>query len=318
MREYKKKGINLLPYVKPKKSIFLLIFRALGLIFEPLNWLMSYLSKWKLPKLELRPGFSPTDGGINLLPHRYHVAPKKKETKTKVVKGKYQIKEEELVWFAEQFGLMLDAGIPIVQILDLLGGQAKERFRGTIYDVKRKVEDGACLHEAMGNGAGFPSFFVSVVGAGELGGILDTVMHHLVELMDQKRKYDVSFPWFLPTPGRVIRWRAIQKKAQLAYFCRMFFILISSGVQVLEVLEVLAKEMPNKKMRDACTAVRIRVLEGKNIADPMSEFKCFQEIVELIAVGECTGRLDAILQKIAEMKEKEIERIAGRRITLTL
>jgi type IV pilus assembly protein PilC len=100
----------------------------------------------------------------------------------------------------------------------------------------------------------------------------------------------------------------IMKKIAVARFCRTFATLTSSGVPILDGLEITAKTSGNAIIEDAIMAVRKAVETGRTIAEPLTETKVFPPmVVQMIGVGEQTGALDAMLSKIAEFYEEEVD-----------
>ena len=100
----------------------------------------------------------------------------------------------------------------------------------------------------------------------------------------------------------------ILKKIAVARFCRTFATLTSSGVPILDGLEITAKTSGNAIIEDAIMMVRKSVETGRTIAEPLAETKVFPPmVVQMIGVGEQTGALDAMLSKIAEFYEEEVD-----------
>ncbi len=98
------------------------------------------------------------------------------------------------------------------------------------------------------------------------------------------------------------------QKIAVARFCRTLSTLISSGVPILEGLEITAKTAGNAIIEDAIMAVRKSVEEGKTLSGPLRETKVFPAmVVQMIHVGEQTGALDQMLSKIAEFYEEEVD-----------
>jgi type IV pilus assembly protein PilC len=100
----------------------------------------------------------------------------------------------------------------------------------------------------------------------------------------------------------------IMRKIAVARFCRTLATLTSSGVPILDGLEITAKTAGNAIIEDAVMNVRKAVESGKTIAEPLAETKVFPPmVVQMIGVGEQTGALDAMLNKIAEFYEEEVD-----------
>ena len=88
--------------------------------------------------------------------------------------------------------------------------------------------------------------------------------------------------------------------------------MISSGVPILDALDVTAKTAGNRIVEDGIYYVRNKISEGKNIAGPLLETKVFPPmVVQMIGVGEATGAMDAMLQKIADFYDDEVDSAVG-------
>lgn len=294
--------------------------------------------------------------------------------------------------FTRQFSVMLDAGLPLVQCLEILGEQEEDRtFREIIQQVRTDVESGASLADAMRkHPKAFNNLYVSMIQAGEAGGILDIILQRLaqyiekvVRLQSQVKSaliYPVSIlliaagvvyiilwkvipvfeqlfsglggelPWltrqvvnasnfvgrfgWLVIIGLILLYFAILRyhktqggrrvidglllripvvgmllrKIAVARFCRTLATLTSSGVPILDGLEITAKTSGNAIIEDAIMAVRKAVEEGKTISMPLAETKVFPPmVVQMINVGEQTGALDQMLSKIADFYEEEVD-----------
>jgi type IV pilus assembly protein PilC len=306
--------------------------------------------------------------------------------------GPGKVNSRRLAVFTRQFSVMIDAGLPLVQCLEILGGQQDNRlFQKIILAVRQDVESGSSLAEAMRkHPKAFDDLFVNMVAAGEAGGILDTILRRLstyiekaVKLQGQVKTaliYPVSvlliasivvfiilwkvIPTFaalfaalgaqLPLPTRLViiasnfvaryiifigiaiavgifflnRYYAtyrgrrvidgiilklpvlgdIMRKIAVARFCRTLATLTSSGVPILDGLEITARTAGNAIIEDAILGVRKSVEAGRTIAEPLAETKVFPSmVVQMISVGEQTGALDAMLTKIAEFYEDEVD-----------
>jgi len=106
----------------------------------------------------------------------------------------------------------------------------------------------------------------------------------------------------LPVFGDLIRKVAVSK------FTRTMGTMLSSGVAILEALEIVAKTAGNKTIEKAVYSVRSDIAEGRTMADPLIESGVFPSMVcQMIAVGESTGALDAMLEKIAIFYDEEVD-----------
>ena len=98
------------------------------------------------------------------------------------------------------------------------------------------------------------------------------------------------------------------KKVAVAKFTRTLGTLISSGVAILDGLEITAKTAGNKVVEEAVMKTRSNIAEGKTIAEPLKDSGVFPPmVVQMISVGEQTGALDAMLTKIADFYDEEVD-----------
>ena len=105
----------------------------------------------------------------------------------------------------------------------------------------------------------------------------------------------------LPVVGELIR------KIAVAKFCRTFSTLVSSGVPVLQSLDIVGKTSGNKVVEEAVVKSKKFVQEGESLSEPLSRSGVFPPmVVRMISVGEKTGRLEEMLTKIAQFYEEEV------------
>jgi type IV pilus assembly protein PilC len=323
-------------------------------------------------------------------------AKKEKSGKT----GK-KVAAKNLAVFTRQFSVMIDAGLPLVQCLDILGSQEEDKnFAFVIGATRMDVESGASLADAMRkHPKTFDPLFTNMIAAGEAGGILDTILKRLATYIEKAVKlagqvksamiYPIAviviagvvvgvilwkvIPTFaqlfaglgadLPLPTRVVislsnnlvsyfpfllvgggaaaygfrtyyatdnGRRAIDRtvlklpvlgnimrKIAVARFCRTLSTLISSGVPILDGLEITAKTAGNAIVEDAIMATRKSIERGETISAPLKETKVFPSMVtQMIGVGEATGALDTMLAKIADFYEEEVDTAVAGLLTL--
>jgi type IV pilus assembly protein PilC len=316
------------------------------------------------------------------------------------VKGK-KVDAKNLAVFTRQFSVMIDAGLPLVQCLDILGRQEEDKhFAKVILQTRADVEAGLSLADAMKkHPKTFDALFTNMVAAGEAGGILDTILKRLavyiekaVKLTNQVKSamiYPIAvitiaagvvtvilwkvIPTFatlfaglgadLPLPTRVVIWLSnmvakflpfiivglvafsfafrqyyataggrrvidgvslrlpvlglILRKIAVARFCRTLSTLVSSGVPILDGLEITAKTAGNAVVEDAIRLARTKIERGETIAAPLKETAVFPPMVtQMIGVGEATGALDAMLGKIADFYEDEVDTAVAGLLTL--
>ncbi|GJL53739.1 MAG: type II secretion system protein F [Nitrospirales bacterium] len=101
------------------------------------------------------------------------------------------------------------------------------------------------------------------------------------------------------------------QKSSVVQFSRTLGILLNSGVPILEGLAVAGRVSGNRLVEEAIQHVRLRIREGETIAQPLAQSAIFPPLVtHMIRVGEATGALDAMLEQIADLYEKEMDRTA--------
>jgi type IV pilus assembly protein PilC len=308
---------------------------------------------------------------------------------------------KNLAVFVRQFSVMIDAGLPLVQCLDILGSQEEDKnFAAVILQTRTDVESGASLADAMKrHPKTFDPLFTNMIAAGEAGGILDTILKRLATYIEKAVKlagqvksamiYPIAviaiagivvgvilwkvIPTFaslfsglgadLPLPTRVVialsnnlvrffpfifvgagaaAWAFktyyaspngrrvvdkitlrmpvlgnIMRKIAVARFCRTLSTLISSGVPILDGLEITAKTAGNSVIEDAIMLTRKSIERGETISVPLKETAVFPSMVtQMIGVGEATGALDTMLGKIADFYEEEVDTAVAGLLTL--
>jgi type IV pilus assembly protein PilC len=303
------------------------------------------------------------------------------------------VKDKDIVVFSRQFATMIDAGLPLVQALDILSTQVENKsLAKALTTIKGDVEAGSTYADALRKHQKiFSDLYANMVAAGESGGILDTILNRLAAYIEKSMKlkkkvkgamiYPIvvstiaigviavimvfvvptfakmfaSFGGQLPAPTRLVMsmssfiaglgglivvillvaavvafaqirkteggkkatdaiflklpiFGILLKKVAVAKFTRTLGTLISSGVPILDGLEITAKTAGNKVIEHAVMDVRQAVSEGKTLAEPLMKSRVFPPMVtHMIAVGEATGALDVMLSKIADFYDDEVD-----------
>src|SRR5216683_2626160 len=203
------------------------------------------------------------------------------------------ISQKDIVIFTRQFATMIDAGLPLVQCLDILASQLDNlAFREVLTKVKVKVESGSTLADALKDHPKvFDTLFVQLVAAGEIGGILDTILNRLAAYIEKNEK--------------------LKSKVKGAMVYPSIVLTVAIGVTVvpiLDALEVVAKSAGNSVVEKAIRYTKEKISEGKTIVQPLSETKVFPSmVVQMIGVGEATGAMDQMLTKIADFYDDEVD-----------
>ncbi len=305
---------------------------------------------------------------------------------------KEKVKGKDLAVFTRQFATMIDAGLPLVQCLEILGSQQQNKtFQKTIKDIKASIEGGSTFAAALKKHPDiFDALYTNLVAAGEVGGMLDTILARLATYIEKSEKlkgrvkgamiYPIVvlsvaagavavlllfvIPIFakmfadvgaaLPAPTQFVLdlsnflkhyiiymiigiaaiYFAIRsyyktangklvidglllklpvfgeliRKNAVARFTRTLSTMISSGVPVMEGLEIVARTSGNQIIENAIMKARESIAAGKTIAEPLAQTKVFPSmVVQMISVGEATGNMDAMLSKIADFYDEEVD-----------
>jgi type IV pilus assembly protein PilC len=311
-----------------------------------------------------------------------------------------KVKSKELAVFTRQFSVMIDAGLPLVQCLEILSSQQENKaFGRMLAGVRGTVEGGSSVANALRQyPKAFDDLYTNMVEAGESGGILDTILQRLSTYIEKAVKLKRSVqsamiypaavvviaggvvtlllwkvvPIFttlfaglgasLPLPTRMVialshfvatfgpviivlvillgvglRWYyhtpqgrmvidslilkipvlgPVMRKISVARFSRTLGTLITSGVPMLESMDITSRTSGNAVIEKAIVQVRKAIEAGRTIVDPLRETGVFPNmVVQMIGVGEHTGALDAMLQKIADFYEDEVDAAVGDLLT---
>ena len=303
------------------------------------------------------------------------------------------VNTEDVTNFARQFSAMISAGLPLVQCLNILSEQTENpNFKKVLVSVTQNVETGNSLADSLGKHPEiFPELFVNMIAAGEVGGILDTILIRLATFLEKaaglKRKIKgammypmvisvvavlavaallifvipvfskmfadfgadlpkptqmvVDMSNFMKTPTKIlpiiaalvlggigfVKYRKtpkgrlktdalllkipvmgdLAKKSSVAQFSRTLGTLLTSGVSILEALEITAKTANNMVVREALRSMIGAISEGKTITEPMKTTGVFPPmVIQMVAVGEESGGLDQMLNKIADFYDEEV------------
>jgi len=146
------------------------------------------------------------------------------------------------------------------------------------------------------------SNFVLIVGS------ITALTAFFIRFAKTPRGKEVIHPLALKLPvfGDIIR------KVAVARFTRTLGTMVSSGVPILEALNICARTGGNKVVERDVQRARVSISEGKTMAEPLGASNVFPPmVVQMIGVGESTGALDAMLQKIADFYEDEVDNAVG-------
>lgn len=313
------------------------------------------------------------------------------------VNSLHRVSIKDLAIVCRQFSTMVDAGLPLVTCLNVLIEQTDNpRLKAALQDAYKKVKEGEALSRAMGEHPNvFPGLMVNMVEAGEVGGVLDTVLDRLAAHFEKEHKLNEKvksamtypavvismavlvvifmlafvLPTFmqmfagmkveLPLPTRMLlaiskflrsyvilliisliaaiyglasayrqeqtRKRldqlllcvpivgVLMRKIAIARFSRTLSTLVRGGVPIIAALDVVKKTIGNLSMIDAITAAQASVREGMGLATTLSASKVLTPmVIQMVSIGEESGALDKMLEKIADFYESDVDDLVGR------
>ncbi|HSQ15577.1 MAG TPA: type II secretion system F family protein, partial [Candidatus Binatia bacterium] len=143
-------------------------------------------------------------------------------------KGEKKVGGKEMAIFTRQFATMIDAGLPLVQCLDILGLQQENpSFKKVILKIKEDVESGSTFADALSKHPKvFDSLFVNLVAAGEVGGMLDTILSRLADYIEKSMKLAKKIKGAMVYPSTILAVAVVVTVVLLVYvipiFAKMF------------------------------------------------------------------------------------------------
>jgi type IV pilus assembly protein PilC len=310
------------------------------------------------------------------------------------------IPTKTLMIFTRQLATLIDAGLPLLKGLNVLAKQEKDPvLKNSIIAIADSVQGGSTFSEAMGQHPRiFQRLYVSMVKAGEIGGVLELVLTRLAEFQEKAQKLKnkiksaMTYPvvvliialgilvfllttivpkfatifkdmlgeneklpgltlwvmaasdfvkgmfippnlWFTMLGVAVVGsgWWAlnntekgresmdkmklrmpifgdISRKGAIARFTRTLGTLVTSGVPILQALNITKETAGNVVLADAITKVHDAVKEGESIVSPLEASGVFPPmVISMVDVGEETGQLPEMLLKVAEVYDDEVD-----------
>ena len=161
---------------------------------------------------------------IRPLPNRIRAKGRGLETEIRLPGLGERITQRDVVIFTRQLATMIDAGLPIVQALDLLARQTENKtFSGVIATLKNEVESGSAFAESLArHPAVFDELYINMVSAGEMGGMLDTILVRLAAYMEKAMKLKAQIKSAMIYPISVVCVAVLVTALLLAYVIPVF------------------------------------------------------------------------------------------------
>src|SRR5437667_168348 len=243
--------------------------------------------------------------------------------------GRRKVNSKDLAIFTRQFSVMIDAGLPLVQCLDILAQQQQNKyFQQVLAQVRQDVEEGSTLAAAMSRHPRvFDQLYSNMVEAGETGGILDLILQRLSTFIEKvvKLKRDVTSAMIYPAAVILLAVVAVAviMIVVIPQFQSIFLGLLGPGEPLpLPTRIVVGFSNFLAGWGGLCTLVviigiRTAVEQGKSFVEPLRAAELFPHMVsQMVGIGEQTGALDAMLGKIADFYESEVDAAIANLLTL--
>lgn len=156
-----------------------------------------------------------------------------------------KVKDKDIVIFVRQFATMIDAGLPLVQCLDILQEQqSNPNFKRVIRQIKKDVEEGSTLSDAVKKHPKiFDNLFHNLVAAGEVGGILDVILNRLAAYIEKIAKLKKKVKGAMTYPGIVVSIAVLVVAVILIYVIPVFAQLFRDAGAKLPTMTVIVMEM---------------------------------------------------------------------------
>lgn len=318
----------------------------------------------------------------------------KRAKKSIVLFQRRKVKSKILMIFTRQLATLIDSGLPLLRSLNVLAKQERDKLmKNTIIKLADSVQSGSTFSDALAlHPRIFNNLYVSMVKAGEVGGVLELVLNRLSEFQEKAAKiknkvmaamvypgivmtmaigimtfllifivprFELIFHDILgdkPLPpatrfvigvsdfmqhhgliifgaivaivilykfiGRTRRGRLLidnfklrmplfgnlNRKTAISRFARTLGTLVTSGVPILQALNITRETAGNAAIALAIARVHDSVKEGESIVQPLEASKTFPPmVVSMVDVGEETGKLPEMLLKIADVYDDEVD-----------
>lgn len=260
-----------------------------------------------------------------------------------------RITAAEVTAFIRKISYLVDAGLPLLRAFRILARQEKNaKLAKVIFGMSEAIEGGSTFSEAL---TMYPKVFnrtvVNMVKAGEAGGVLEVTTARLADYLDKENEVKSSMisSFFMMLMSAIVMsvliailgtvwvlnpivvgiisllvigifigrmYNKLDKSRDFATIARMLGTLLSSGVPVLQALNLTRDNCRRASFREAMQRVHDSVKEGDTISMPLEACKFPSIFVSMIDVGEETGALPEMLVKIAEMYDKDIDTQLGK------
>src|SRR6266566_2473649 len=255
------------------------------------------------------------------------------------------VKAKVMMIFTRQLATLIDSGLPLLRSLNVLAKQERDTvLKNTINKLADGVQGGNTFSDALSlHPRIFNDLYVNMVRAGELGGVLEVVLNRLAEFQEKAAKIKNKVKSAMVYPVIVMgmafaimgfllvfivpKFEAIFhdmlgnrplfgdliRKTAISRFSRTLGTLVTSGVPILQALNITRETAGNAVIAKAISHVHDSVREGESMVQPLEASRAFPPmVISMIDVGEETGQLPEMLLKIANVYDDEVDNaVAG-------
>ena len=303
-----------------------------------------------------------------------------------------KVHPQDLIIFTRQFATLVSAGLPFLATFDTLIEQTENKYlKRIITDVRNDIERGSSLSEAFAKHPKvFSQLYVSMIHAGETGGVLDEILNRLALIAEHEAQtrdriksatrypkivlfailvafiilvtfvipkfaalyadFEAQLPlptriligmnhliqgywywilgggillvlgirWYVRTPAGRLQWDGLKirlpifgpifLKTSLSRFSRVFGMLTSSGLPILQNLEIVSDTVGNVVIARVVDNIRDNARQGRGLVQPMRVSGIFPPVViQMVAIGEETGKMEEMLMKISDYYDSDVD-----------
>lgn len=244
-----------------------------------------------------------------IIPLRIRTKPKDLFEYFSLFPGK--VKEKELVVFARQFATLIEAGLPLVQSLEIVSSQQKNKaFRKILENIKKDIEGGASFNQALKKYPKvFSEFSTGLISAGETGGILDTVLNRLASHLEKSAKLKRKVKSALFYPLTILSVALVVVAVMLIFIIPTFQKMFAGFGQTLPAFTQLIINLSNLLRKYVLLVVGILVAsglafrrfyasrKGKLIVDRLIlKFPIFGPLLNKVAIAKFARTLESLVK----------------------
>jgi len=258
--------------------------------------------------------------------------------------GGAKVDTKDLVVFTRQFATMIDSGLPLVQCLDILASQQLNKsFKAALYAIKEAVESGSTFADALGKHPRiFDQLYVNLIAAGEVGGILDTILNRLAAYIEKALKLKKQVKGAMVYPATIISIAVVVIGVILVFVIPTFAKMFADFGGTLPMPTLIVISISNFLQRYILVIIAvfygIKVAIGKYYATPSGrklmdtlflKLPVVGVLIRKVSVAKFTRTLGTMISsgdsiwissvaKVSDLNGAIQENIKNRRVTMSI